>query len=382
MAILGTSTDMSQQQNAPNEVNTESILGLKPMLYILFFWGIVAIVNFTQRQVIIDEKYSEGAFSALVLLCVNISLSILILRLLHLFNTINKPLKVLWMYITVIVIVFGYIAAVLNVFAMGFYFKYLNDMRYFIFFWRDVYANWTVMSILFFAWIGLYLSAYNYKKMVTIEQENADLLIQHKESQLNLLIGQLNPHFLFNGLNNIRSLMLEDVGRARDMLTRLSELLRYSLLSNEVPFRTLHEELEIIQNYIELAKIQYEDRLHYIEQVDPDLHQTKVPSLLVQLMIENAVRHGIDRCKDGGDLVLTIQKSTENNATEQVMITVTNPGQINLGSSKNKIGSTSTGIGIENIRKRLQLLFADQASFELSQEPEKVVAKCSIPLQR
>jgi two-component system, LytTR family, sensor kinase len=372
---------MPHQQSSLPPANTESPFGIKPMLYMLVFWGIVAIVNFTQRQVIIEENNYEGAFNALVLLCVNISLSIVILWLLHAFNAMQKPLKVLWIYIAAIVIIFGYLAAMLNVFGEGLYFKYLNDMKYFIFFWRDVYAKWTMMSILFFTWIGLYLSAYNYKKLVMIEQENADLLIQHKESQLNMLIGQLNPHFLFNGLNNIRSLMLEDVDRAREMLTRLSELLRYSLLSNEVPFRALHEELEVIHNYIELAKIQYEERLNYIEQVDSSLHQVKLPSLLIQLMVENAVRHGIDRSKHGGDLILNIQKSNDENSPAHMIISVTNPGQINMDKTTLNNGSDSTGIGIENIRKRLHLLFAEQARFELIQEADSVVARCKIPME-
>jgi two-component system, LytTR family, sensor kinase len=94
-------------------------------------------------------------------------------------------------------------------------------------------------------------------------------------------------------------------------------------------------------------------------------------------MVENAVRHGIDCSKHGGDLVLNIQQST----TNQMIITVTNPGQISPEKAHQKDGETSTGIGIENIRKRLNLLFAEKASFELSQTNQQVVAKCSIPLE-
>ena len=88
-----------------------------------------------------------------------------------------------------------------------------------------------------------------------------------KQAQLNTLKGQINPHFMFNSLNNIRGLMLEDVERSREMLTKLSEMLRYSLTKASNNAIALSEELEMVENYIELSKIQFEDRPHYQESV-------------------------------------------------------------------------------------------------------------------
>ena len=188
-----------------------------------------------------------------------------------------------------------------------------------------------------------------------------------KQAQLNTLKGQINPHFMFNSLNNIRGLMLEDVEKSREMLTKLSEMLRYSLTKNNVDGIAVEEELEMVDNYIALAKIQFEDRLTYTEEVDESTLSEHIPPMLIQLLVENAVKHGIANLKDGGTIHVGIQKNKD-----FLTINVVNTGSL-------KISQGSTQLGLKNIRQRLKILHGESATFTLSEEDKQVVAKINIP---
>lgn len=189
-----------------------------------------------------------------------------------------------------------------------------------------------------------------------------------KDSQLNTLKGQINPHFMFNSLNNIRGLMLEDVEKARDMITRLSELLRYSLSKSSDSTIKVKDELEMVNNFIELSYIQFEDRLTYKENVDQNLLTQEIPPMIIQMLIENAIKHGISQQKKGGIVTLDIFEESKN-----LCIKVANTGQIEKGKS-------STKIGLKNISDRLQILYGNNASFNLNETEDKVIAHIKLPL--
>ena len=189
-----------------------------------------------------------------------------------------------------------------------------------------------------------------------------------KESQLNTLKGQINPHFMFNSLNNIRGLMLEDVDRARNMLTSLSETLRYSLTKSNVNSIALEDELEMVENYIDISKIQFENRLQFETNIDKTSLNTQIPPMIIQMLVENAIKHGISNLKEGGKVKLLT--SIENG---QLLIEVTNSGK--LSSSPN-----STQLGLKNIRQRLKLLYGEAATFSIKELGNKVVATIIIPI--
>lgn len=174
---------------------------------------------------------------------------------------------------------------------------------------------------------------------------------------------------MFNSLNNIRGLMLEDVGKSREMLTKLSEMLRYSLTKNNVNAIALEEELEMVENYISLSKIQFEDRLKFEKKVDEETLPLQIPPMIVQLLVENAAKHGIANLKEGGAISLSTQKNGE-----FLKIQVRNSGKL-------KIAKDSTQLGIKNIKQRLKLLYGGAASFELMEKNDEVIADIKIPLQ-
>ncbi|MEC7264136.1 MAG: histidine kinase [Bacteroidota bacterium] len=218
------------------------------------------------------------------------------------------------------------------------------------------------------AWMVTYLVIKLLMKLNQERIERLELNTSLKQAQLNTLKGQINPHFMFNSLNNIRGLMLEDVNRSREMLTKLSEILRYSLTKNNVNDIPVREELEVVDNYIDLSKIQFEDRLEFIKNIDPTTLDLKIPPMVIQLLIENAAKHGIANLKNGGRIVLTIQPENE-----ELMIEIRNTGKLNISKD-------STQLGLKNIKQRLKLLYADKASFTLQEDSDEVVAKIIIPM--
>ena len=190
-----------------------------------------------------------------------------------------------------------------------------------------------------------------------------------REAQLNTLKGQVNPHFLFNSINNVRGLMLEDVGKSQEMISKLSEMLEYAFAKNTVDAIPLCEELEMVENYIALSKIQMEERLQYVEEIDEEALQIPIPPMIIQLLIENAAKHGIANLKEGGTIALKVAKDNEN-----LFINVANTGKL-------KIAKDSTQLGLKNIRQRLRLLYGQKASFSLQEIEGEVVASIKIPLE-
>ncbi len=220
----------------------------------------------------------------------------------------------------------------------------------------------------YLVWLFVILTLKQIHYINTIKLNQLKLETNLKEAQLNTLKGQINPHFMFNSLNNIRGLMLEDVSRARSMLTSLSETLRYSLTKNDINSISLEDELEMVENYVAISKIQFEDRLQFDTDIDEESLDKQIPPMIIQMLIENALKHGIANLKDGGKVKLTtmIKKS-------QLIIEVINTGV--LEQTRN-----STQLGIQNIKKRLELLYGQNAIFILKERENQVVATIKIPL--
>ncbi|SFC14509.1 Histidine kinase [Flagellimonas taeanensis] len=218
------------------------------------------------------------------------------------------------------------------------------------------------------AWMVTYLVITLLLKLNQDRIERLELNTNLKQAQLNTLKGQINPHFMFNSLNNIRGLMLEDVEKSREMLTKLSEILRYSLTKNNTNDIAVREELEVVDNYIDLSKIQFEDRLEFVKKVDTDTLDLRIPPMVIQLLVENATKHGIANLKNGGRILLKILQKEDH-----LLIEVRNTGQLNISKD-------STQLGLKNIKQRLKLLYGDWASFTLEEVTDEVVAQISIPL--
>ncbi|GAA4112220.1 hypothetical protein GCM10022393_10500 [Aquimarina addita] len=218
-------------------------------------------------------------------------------------------------------------------------------------------------------WIGAYIIAKIIINYVVDQLNRSRLNANLKQAQLNTLKGQINPHFMFNSLNNIRGLMLEDVQKSREMITKLSEVLRYSLNSHKLDTIPLQEEIETINNYIQLSKIQLEDHLQYQENITADVLDVEIPPMIIQMLIENAIKHGIADQVNGGRVILSIQQNQDS-----LHIVVNNTGRLKEHTT------SSTKIGIKNIKERLQLLYGEHAFLTLKQLDGSVEASLKIPI--
>ncbi|APG66403.1 sensor histidine kinase [Tenacibaculum todarodis] len=217
-------------------------------------------------------------------------------------------------------------------------------------------------------WLLAYHLYHYYQKEVVTAKENAELSLIVKKAQLDNLSAQLNPHFLFNSLNSIKSLVIENPNVARRAIDLLSDLLRSSLYEKDKDLIPIKNELSLVYDYIELEKMRFEERLQLKINIKEEVMNYKVPTLSIQLLIENAIKHGIDLKVGGGVVFLTIKKSDSN-----IHIKVENPGVIN--QHKN------VGLGLKNLKKRLEIQYKNNASFSLTaKENDCVVAEIIIPM--
>jgi two-component system LytT family sensor kinase len=189
------------------------------------------------------------------------------------------------------------------------------------------------------------------------EVRAANLQTRLVRSQLDALRMQLHPHFLFNTLNSISVLMRRDVEAADRMLLQLSSLLRVTLASHESHEIRLEQELEILERYLEIEKIRFQDRLTVRMDVDPDSLDALVPHLFFQPLVENAIRHGIAEREAGGVVEIRAQRR---DGIVRLQVRDNGPG---LLLSPHGCGE---GVGLSNLRSRLEHLYGAQASFEAS----------------
>lgn len=226
------------------------------------------------------------------------------------------------------------------------------------------YTNCFVLSV----WYFFYSNMEFLEKVNNFDKEKLLLESTLKESQINALKGQINPHFMFNSLNNIRGLILENPMKSREMITRLSEMLRYSLTKSEINTIALEEEIEMVENFIAISKIQLEDRLQFISEIEEETLKLPIPPMIIQMLIENAIKHGISQLKNGGILLLKIKKEHTD-----LHIQVKNTGNLSQQTG-------TTQLGLKNIQRRLQLIYGENATFSLNEVENEVVAKISLPI--
>lgn len=207
-----------------------------------------------------------------------------------------------------------------------------------------------------------------------------------KDSEIKSLQSQMNPHFLFNVLNTIARLaLLEDAPTTQEIVFSFSELLRYTLKKNSTNQVHLMDEIQYIENYLKIQSIRLGDRLEYKIDMEEELKDIMVPFMILQPLVENAINHGIEKNKKGGAIEIMVYK-----LNDKVVIKVKDNG---IGISKERLSTIwnenrrnkrnvySTGIGVNNVRKRLAYYFGDEFTFDIySRVNEGTKVKIQLPI--
>ncbi len=228
-----------------------------------------------------------------------------------------------------------------------------------------------ISAVVVLAWCFIYIGVTTGQRARHAELNNLRLQNSLKDAQLASLSNQLNPHFLFNSLNNIRFMMYEDVRHADAMVTAFSEILRYSLESSKQEKVSLADELGIIGKYIAVVEAQLENRLHFQMTVEPGLERALMPPMVVQLLVENAIKHGLDNLQAGGSLSLDARRTGE-----QLVLLVANDTP-----AAGVKASEGMGIGLRNIVQRLALLYGPAASLDIEHLGLRFTAQLTLPLE-
>lgn len=190
-----------------------------------------------------------------------------------------------------------------------------------------------------------------------------------KDLELKTIKSHINPHFIFNALNSIRALIDENPSRARDAITELSNILRSSMQAENLETVTLERELNIVRDYLALEHIRFEDRLQVEYEIDEHTLDQPVPPMMLQTLVENAIKHGISKNLHGG--VVRIISDYRDNVHELI---VRNTGKLNGGMNKD-------GFGLASTANRLGLLYGGAAKFEIHDTDDNMVeARVIMPL--
>lgn len=229
--------------------------------------------------------------------------------------------------------------------------------------WERLELGFTRSFAIAFSIYGVSVTAYHalgyYREARQRELRAWQLERNLAEARLEALRNQLHPHFLFNTLHMISALMSQDVPAARRMIARLSDLLRQSLDSNGAQEIALAEELEFLDGYLEIQRTRFHDRLTITQRIPTELHQLLVPRLILQPIVENAIRHGTAKQTTPGEITIAAKQQNA-----QLILTVDDNGP---GIAE---GNQHEGIGLGNTRERLRQLYGPEATLTLANRPQ------------
>jgi hypothetical protein len=288
---------------------------------------------------------------------------------------------VLWYLLT------GKVAALLDLWIRDWHWSFLPG-------WRDLLFRGVSRTLAMGSFCLLYYAVDHWFQLAEEREQARQARALAQQAQLQMLRYQLNPHFLFNALNSLRAMIVEDRERARQMVTELASFLRYSLAGQERE-NTIGQELEAVESYLAIQRIRFEQQLCVDLRVDPAALGVAVPSFLIHPLVENAVKHGMRT----SPLPLRVAIEVERSGAE-LRISVANTGRLGQpedgsgGAADHEVDAGAvearkadrcewegTGTGLENIRRRLAIAFAERHAFRLFELDGWVRAEIRLALQ-
>ncbi len=257
------------------------------------------------------------------------------------------------------IIFFGMILALSKIFGLA-----LADLTA-----VDVSVSVINFAVIFCLWNVIYFGFQYFQNYKRSEINSLRYLAASRESELNSLKAQLNPHFIFNCMNSIRALIDENPSKAKDAVTQLSNILRNTLLMDKRKEILLREEISLVKDYLNLEEIRYEERLNYDFEIDAQALNVLIPPFIVQSQVENAIKHGISKLPGKGRISIRAGVEAAN-----LKIQVSNTGKINSEAPL-------TGVGFKNSIQRLDLLYGNAGNISIKEIEDLVVVEINLPLK-
>lgn len=223
-------------------------------------------------------------------------------------------------------------------------------------------------TVVFCLWNVIYFGFQYFQNYKRNEINSLRYLAASRESELNNLKAQLNPHFMFNSMNSIRALIDENPSKAKLAITQLSNILRNTLMMDKGKKIVLKDEINLVKDYLNLEHIRYEERLSYKINVSEDVQNCRIPPFIIQSQVENAIKHGISILPGNGNIIIEAFK-----LANILKIKVSNTGKLNNETPL-------TGIGFKNSIQRLELLYGNHGKIFINEVNDLVVVEINIPL--
>lgn len=332
-------------------------------------WGLLGLV-YIFFHITLSEKKDPYFFPNLLLLLVEgvlfSHLIRMIIRKLNIFKlSITNQIPAL--FFTVLVVAFAFSSMdILVPRAIG-----IDDEPVKGTVWNDIVRNWFGTFLFLTIWTLIYFT-YHYVTMSRNSQlDRVKMESMLKEMQLKTIKSHINPHFIFNALNSIRALVDENPVRARTAITELSNILRSSLQAEKIEATPMEKELALIKDYLELEHIRFEDRLQVKYCIAEDTLDLPVPPMMLQTLVENAIKHGISKQVNGGLIHITSMADEEYH-----ILIVQNTGHLDNPTNPD-------GFGLESTQRRLKLLYGEKSQFSIKNiDGDMVEVKVCIPLSR
>jgi len=339
-------------------------------------WGLFALINiffaYSFDKLGSAQERSDFYWRLVIFVVTGFILSHLMRYIIIGFNLLQKRLEQQLIIFVLITLVLAFAASTLeNLLLMQFDLQNKTERAFKDNFLLLVLSGAFSMFTLFFIWNLIYFMYHFVTKSQKQQLDTLKLEALVKELELKTIKAHINPHFIFNSLNGIRALIDEDPNRARNAITELSNILRSSMQTDKLESVSLEKELNIVKDYLALENMRFEDRLRVEYEIDEDTLDQPVPPMMLQTLVENAIKHGISKQIMGGKI-----KIVSDFKDSYHELAVQNTGKLVNGTAKGE------GFGLPSTLNRLSLLYGERARFSIKQLTTEIVeARVMLPVQ-
>lgn len=327
-------------------------------------WGVFTLGNFIFNYLTSHKIKTEDLFYSFLIFFIGILLSHFIRFVIKFYGWHTSGITTILHKVAILSVLIGGVHIILFYLLSSFGDSFLIED----FSLANFFGQSGTFASIYFMWGILYFIIFFFRNFKREEIKNLTYQSKINEIQLNKFKSQLNPHFIFNSMNGLRSLIDEDAERAKEGITQLSNILRHTLNINRKKLIHLDEELKLVKDYLNLEKIRLEERLDFDVEFTRQCLHFQIPPMIIQTLVENAIKHGVSQLIKGGFVNIECRV-----IQDDLIVSILNSGQYKPQETKQIDNSESSGFGLENSIQRLELIFSGRANLSISNQDENTV---------